>query len=383
MEEGGWIRRMFEAGIELKKRHGADKVFDLSLGNPITEPPGQLSDALVKIAKTKSLGKHRYMPNAGYTETRDAVARALTTETGLPFAVDDVVMTCGAAGGLNVILETILDPGDEVVIFAPFFGEFIFYIENHLGKPVVAPTNEAFQPDLATLEDIITSRTRAVLVNSPNNPSGVLYPESTIIELGNLIRHKEEEYETEIFLISDEPYRRIIFDDLSYPHIYTHHNASIAIQSHSKDLAVPGERIGYISINPSYSNKALLLDGLIFWNRSLGFVNAPAIMQQTVTTLQGLSVDVKEYQKKRDYLLTHMREIGYDIVRPQGAFYMFPKSPLEDDVAFVAALREWNVLTVPGRGFGKPGYFRIAYCVEDLVLEGAMAGFAKAAKTFT
>ena len=382
MEEGGWIRRMFEVGIELKKRYGEDKVFDLSLGNPVTEPPQQLAAELERLARSEARGRHRYMPNAGYPETRAAVAQVLQTETGIPFTAADVVMTCGAAGALNVVFETILNSGDEVMIFAPFFGEFTFYIENHQGRPVIAPTNGAFQPDLKALENLITPRTRAILINSPNNPSGALYPESIVSGLGKLIRQKEQQYGTEIFLVSDEPYRRIIFNGLTYPHIYLHHHASIAVHSHSKDLAVPGERIGYIAVNPAYSGKALLLDGLIFWNRSLGFVNAPAIMQHAVRALQGTSVDVGGYQGRRDYLYGQLTEMGYQIVKPQGAFYMFPKSPLEDDAAFVAALQQWNVLTVPGRGFGTPGYFRISYCVEDRVLEGAMEGFARAAEKF-
>lgn len=382
MEEGGWIRRMFEIGIELKQQYGEDKVFDLSLGNPVMEPPRELVAELRKVAQSNAPGMHRYMPNAGYAETRAAVAQGLQKETGIPFTANEIVMTCGAAGALNVIFEAILNPGDEVIIFAPFFGEFTFYIENHQGRPVVAPTNESFQPDLAALEGLITPRTRAVLINSPNNPSGALYPESIIRDLGNLIARKEQQYGTEIFLLSDEPYRRIIFDGLTYPHIFPHHHASVVVHSHSKDLAVPGERIGYIAVNPAYSGKAQLLDGVIFWNRSLGFVNGPAVMQHAIRALQGVSVDAGEYQRKRDYLYGRLTEMGYQVVKPQGAFYMFPKSPIEDDVAFVAVLQKWKVLTVPGRGFGTPGYFRISYCVEDRVLEGAIQGFAKVAEEY-
>ena len=209
-----------------------------------------------------------------------------------------------------------------------------------------------------------------------------MYPESIVKGLGEVIAQKEREYGTEIFLLSDEPYRRILFDGLTYPHIFSHHHASVAVHSHSKDLAVPGERIGYIAVNPGYSGKAQLLDGIIFWNRSLGFVNGPAIMQHAIRELQGVSVDAAEYQRKRDYLYGELTGMGYQVVKPQGAFYMFPKSPLEDDVAFVAALQEKRVLTVPGRGFGSPGFFRISYCVEDRVLEGAVEGFAECAKEF-
>ena len=382
MQEGGWIRRMFEVGTELTQKHGAENVFDLSLGNPVMEPPKELVAEMRRIAGSDTPGLHRYMPNAGYVETRAAVAQSLSEETGFPFTANEIVMTCGAAGALNVIFESILNPGDEVVIFAPYFGEFTFYIENHQGRPVVAPTDDAFIPDLATLEELITSRTRAVLINSPNNPSGALYPEGVVRQLGELLGRKEREFGTEIFLLSDEPYRRILFDGLTYPHIFAHHHASVAVHSHSKDLAVPGERIGYIAVNPEYEGKGQLLNGIIFWNRSLGFVNGPAVMQHAIRGLQGVSVDAAEYQRKRDYLYRELSGMGYRVVKPQGAFYLFPKSPIEDDVAFVDALQQKRVLTVPGVGFGSPGHFRLSYCVEDRVLEGAMEGFAECAREF-
>ena len=382
MQEGGWIRRMFEVGTVLMQKHGAENVFDLSLGNPVMEPPKELVAEMRRIASSDTPGLHRYMPNAGYVETRAAVAQSLSEETGFPFTANEIVMTCGAAGALNVIFESILNPGDEVVIFAPYFGEFTFYIENHQGRPVVAPTDDAFIPDLTSLEGLITPKTRAVLINSPNNPSGALYPEGVVRQLGELLGRKEREFGSEIFLLSDEPYRRILFDGLTYPHIFTHHHASVAVHSHSKDLAVPGERIGYIAVNPEYEGKGQLLNGIIFWNRSLGFVNGPAVMQHAIRGLQGVSVDAAEYQRKRDYLYRELSGMGYRVVKPQGAFYMFPKSPIEDDVAFVDALQQKRVLTVPGVGFGSPGNFRLSYCVEDRVLEGALEGFAGCAKEF-
>ena len=382
MQEGGWIRRMFEVGTVLMQKHGAENVFDLSLGNPVMEPPKELVAEMRRIASSDTPGLHRYMPNAGYVETRAAVALSLSEETGFPFTANEIVMTCGAAGALNVIFESILNPGDEVVIFAPYFGEFTFYIENHQGRPVVAPTDDAFIPDLTSLEGLITPKTRAVLINSPNNPSGALYPEGVVRQLGELLGRKEREFGSEIFLLSDEPYRRILFDGLTYPHIFTHHHASVAVHSHSKDLAVPGERIGYIAVNPEYEGKGQLLNGIIFWNRSLGFVNGPAVMQHAIRGLQGVSVDAAEYQRKRDYLYRELSGMGYRVVKPQGAFYMFPKSPIEDDVAFVDALQQKRVLTVPGVGFGSPGNFRLSYCVEDRVLEGALEGFAGCAKEF-
>lgn len=382
IEEGGWIRRMFETGIALKKKYGEDKVFDLSLGNPVLEPPEAFKRELKRIANNNTKGTHRYMPNAGYPETREAIAASLRKETGLPFAMEDVVMTCGAAGAINVIIKTILEPGDEVIIFAPHFVEYRYYVDNHGGASVVAPTDKNFLPDLTTLEKLLSPRTRAVLVNSPNNPTGVLYPSSLLTALGELLSRAQSKHGHEIFLISDEPYRRILFDGLIYPHIYRFHEASIVAYSHSKDLGLPGERIGYIAVNPAFPKKRELVDGLVFCNRILGYVNAPALMQRLVRHIQDASVDVADYQRKRDYLYTHLTDMGYKMVKPQGAFYMFPRSPIEDDVAFVQELQKHNVLVVPGRGFGTSGYFRIAYCVEDWVLKGAMEGFAKAAAKY-
>ena len=382
VEEGGWIRRMFEAGIALKQQYGDDKVFDLSLGNPVVEPPPQFHQELRRLAENPIKGMHRYMPNAGYPETREAVAAGLRTETGIPFTLGDIVMTCGAAAALNVVLKTILNPGEEVVFFAPYFVEYGYYVDNHGGIPVIAPTDEGFQPDLTGLEELITPRTRAVLINSPNNPSGAVYAAERIKEMGDLLRRKGSEYGTEIFLISDEPYRRIIYDGLTYPQVFPHYATTIVVNSHAKDLALPGERIGYIAVNPAYEGKDGLVDGFIFCNRILGYVNAPALMQHVVRALQGISVDVRDYQRKRDYLYGELTGMGYSLFKPQGAFYMFPRAPLDDDVAFVDELQRWNVLTVPGRGFGSPGYFRISYCLENRVLEGAMDGFDRAAKQF-
>ena len=378
LEQGSWIRRMFEEGIELKQKFGEDNVFDLSLGNPILEPPDEFFAELRRIVEDPSPGMHRYMPNAGYPETRAAVAAQLAEETGLGFTADELVMTCGAGGALNVALKTLLDPGDEVVIFAPYFVEYFFYADNHGGACKVVPPDENFLPDMGALDEAIGERTRAVLINSPNNPTGALYTEETLAGISEAIRKKEREFGAEIFLISDEPYRRLLFDGLEYPHIFHHHVRSIVATSHSKDLALPGERIGYIAIHPDYEDGVELMDGLVFCNRTLGFVNAPALMQHIVAKLQSVTVDIGEYQSKRDFLYDELTGIGYDVVKPRGAFYMFPKSPIEDDVEFVAELQKRNVLAVPGRGFGMPGYFRISFCVTDETLSGAVPGFREA-----
>ena len=378
VEQGGWIRRMFEAGIALKAQYGDTNVFDLSLGNPVVEPPPEFHRELRRLAENPVKGMHRYMPNNGYVETRQAVADDLKAETGVAFSAGDIVMTCGAAAALNVVLKTILNPGQEVILLSPYFVEYGYYVDNHNGVAVVVPTDEDFQPDLSAIEAAITPRTRALILNSPNNPSGVIYSAECLQDLGDLLDRKQREHGTEIFIISDEPYRRIIYDDLTYPQVFPHYEQTIVVNSHAKDLALPGERIGYVAVNPQYAGREELTDGLTFCNRILGFVNAPALMQHVVRGLQGVSVDVSDYQRKRDFLYTQLTEMGYSVTKPQGAFYLFPKSPVEDDTEFVNALQERLVLAVPGRGFGTPGYFRISYCLDDWVLEGAMDGMAKA-----
>ncbi len=382
MEQGGWIRRMFEAGIALKARYGEEKVFDLSLGNPVIEPPEQFNAELRRLAQNPVKGMHRYMPNAGYPETRSAVAHTLATETGLPFSGGDIVMSCGAAGAINVVLRATLNPGDEIIILSPFFVEYVYYVDNHNGAPVIVPTSEDFQLDLSAIEAAITTRTRGLILNSPNNPSGVVYSADQVRELAALLNRKQAELGVEIYIISDEPYRRLIYDGLTYPQVFSGYERTIVVNSHAKDLGLPGERIGYIAVHPAYPNKEELVDGMIFCTRTLGFVNAPALMQRLICSLQGVSVDVAEYQRKRDLLYSQLTAMGYSVVKPQGAFYLFPRSPLPDDAAFAEALQEWNVLVVPGRGFGTPGHFRISYCVEDRALEGALEGFAQAAARF-
>jgi len=382
MKEGSWIRRMFEEGTSLKKRYGVENVFDLSIGNPVIEPPSEFNQELKKLMRKPVPGMHRYMENAGYADTRAAVAVQLSHETGIKFCGNDIVMTCGAAGGLNVVLKTILNPGDEVIVFAPYFMEFGNYIDNHGGVIMVLPTNKQFIPKLDALEDAITVKTKAVIINSPNNPTGVVYSQDFVRQLGELLRRKGAQCGTQIFLISDETYRKIIYDGLPYPPVFHHYRHSIVVASHSKDLALPGERIGYIAIHPDCSQREELVSGFVFCNRILGFVNAPALMQHVVKNLQHVTVSVADYQKKRDFLYGNLVKMGYAVVKPQGAFYMFPKSPLENEVAFVDELRQRNVLVVPGRGFGTPGYFRISYCVDDKTLKGSLTGFKKAAKKF-
>ena len=382
MVEGGWIRKMFEEGIALKKKFGERNVFDLTLGNPVFEPPQEFKQELRKWIENPAPGMHRYMPNAGYPETREAVAAHLAAETGLPFTQNEIVMTCGAAGGINVVLKTILEAGDEVVIFSPYFVEYIYYIDNHGGVPRIIATDDRFVPELGSLEENITPKTRAVLLNSPNNPTGAVYSHDVLKQIGELVGKKQAEFGRAIYLVSDDIYRKLVYDGVNCPEVFQYHPATIVTTSHSKDLALPGERIGYIAVNPQYDARDELVGGLIFCNRVLGFVNAPALMQHVVRSLQDASVDVAEYERKRNLMYSNLVDMGYSTVKPEGAFYIFPRSPIEDDVEFVAALQKHNVLVVPGKGFGAPGYFRISYCVDDWVIEGSLPGFSAVAKEY-
>ena len=383
MEGSSWIRRMFELGIQLRQERGAENVFDLSLGNPIAEPPPQFFDELRNYAAADTSGVHRYMPNSGYVETRQAVADALSDETGLAYGAEHIVMTVGAAAALNVVVHSLCDRDDEVVILTPFFAEYLFYATNHEARPVVVGCDGDFTPDLEELERKLSARTKLVIVNSPNNPSGAMYPSSVIEALADLLRAKSAEFGTEIFLVSDEPYRKILFDEHSYPFPQLAYERTITVTSHAKDLALPGDRIGYIAVHPEFDDGGLLMDALIFCNRVLGFVNAPAIMQHLVRNLQTVTIDTTDYQRKRDYLYDVLTAAGYDVRKPEGAFYMFPKSPVADEMELVAALQRQGVLVVPGRGFGMEGYFRISYCVEQRELEGAAPGFAAAMSELT
>ena len=375
MEKSSWIRKMFEEGIWLKKQFGEENVFDLSLGNPVIEPPDQVQAALVKAAKDISPGLHRYMPNAGLQDVREAIAKTLSNECQLSLSANDLVMVCGAAGGLNITLKTLLDSGDEVLIFAPYFVEYLFYADNHEGKAVAVKTHDDFKLDMDALKDALSEKTKAVIVNSPNNPTGVVYSREELKQLAEVLKAHSEKTGKAVYLISDDPYKKITFDGVEAVNILELYENSIYITSHSKDIALPGERIGFVAVHPKCEDAGNLMAGLIFSNRVLGFVNAPALIQRVVKNVQGVTVDVEQYKKKRDFLYGELTRIGYDVVKPQGAFYFFPKSPIDDEVEFVKKLAEKKVLVVPGRGFGCPGYFRISYCLPDSVIEGSIAGF--------
>ena len=383
MERASWIRKMFEQGLELKNKLGADKVFDFSLGNPNLEPPDEVRKAILGVISDERPGKHAYMPNAGLRETRQAVANSLSKDHGMKLTWEQVIMTCGAGGGLNVALKTILDPGDEVLVLSPYFVEYLFYIDNHNGIGQLIKTNEDFTLDIGAIEAGVTPRTKAIIINSPNNPSGRIYDEPSLKSLGKLFENVKKRSGQTIYLLSDEPYSKLVYDGARVPSVFQAHPYSMVITSYSKDLSLPGERIGYVAVNPRMENWKQVVDGLTFCNRILGFVNAPALMQHIISKLQGIQVDVSEYQRKRDNLCRGLAEAGYSFIKPEGAFYLFPKSPIPDDVLFVNALLQENILAVPGMGFGTPGYFRLAYCVEDRVIQGSMEGFRRSIKKVT
>jgi aspartate aminotransferase len=383
MVVGSWIRRMFEEGIAMKKQFGAENVYDLSLGNPIMEPPPEFRRELKRLANKPYKGMHGYMENAGYPETRAAVAAQLSKETGLKLTEKDVIMAVGAAGAINVALKTILNPDDEVIVFTPWFVDYFNYVQNHDGIVKPIPTDEHFMPRLDVLEASIGPRTRAVLIDSPNNPTGVVYSAGTMRRMGEILRKKEAEYGTEIFIVSDEPYKKIIYDGLIYPSPLNFHRHSIIATSHSKDLSIPGERIGYIALHPESSHHDDMIMGFVFCTRVLGFINAPAFMQNVVRHLQDVTIPVSEYQRHRDFIYDNLNRMGYQVNKPQGAFYIFPKCPIPDDIAFVHELQhEHHVLTVPGVAFGTPGYFRLVYCVDDRTLEASMPGLEALAKKY-
>jgi len=322
------------------------------------------------------------MPNIGYPHVRKSVADYLSQEQGAAVTADEVIMTCGAAGALNVILKTILDPGDEVISPAPYFVEYNTYVDNHSGALKTVMTNPDFTLDIDAIAGAITDKTKAVLINSPNNPTGQVYSEDSLRKLGKMLEEKGKALNRTIYLLSDEPYRKIVYDGIKVPSIFGCYRESIIATSYSKDISIPGERIGFIAVNPQAAYKPLLLGGMALSNRILGFVNAPALMQRAIAAVQGMSADLSAYTRKRDLLCKGLSECGYEFVKPAGAFYLFPTSPIADDVKFVQSLQEELILTVPGSGFGGPGHFRIAFCVDDETIVNALPGFKRVMQKF-
>ncbi|AOY74968.1 pyridoxal phosphate-dependent aminotransferase [Clostridium formicaceticum] len=383
LSRSSWIRAMFEEGAKLAQKYGADKVYDFSLGNPYAEPPVEVTEALKKYVLSEEKGLHRYMNNAGFPEVREKIAKSLKNQSGVTLTQQNVVMTVGAAGGLNVVLKSILNPEEEVIVFAPYFVEYSFYADNHGGKTVVVPPDvTTFEPDLRAFEDAITPKTKAVIINNPNNPTGVIYREEKLRAIAEVIERKEKEYNATIFVISDEPYGEIVYDNFKVPSILSIFKNGIIINSFSKSLGLAGERIGYIAVSSKIEKVDMLVDALTFCNRTLGFVNAPGLFQKVVGDALEAKVDVEAYKKRRDFLYDHFTRLGFECVKPQGAFYLFPKAFMEDDIAFVKRALKYNLLLVPGTGFGCPGYFRISYCVKFDMIENSIDAFAKLAAEF-
>ena len=370
-----WIRQMFEEGGRLAEIHGCDKVFDFSIGNPNLEPPNEFQAVLEELVRDSTPGMHGYMSNAGYAETRKAVAAYLAKDQGVPVDGANVVMTCGAGGALNVVFKAILDPGDEVIVPLPYFMEYDFYTGNHGGVLKPVPTRSDFDLDIDTIDTAFNAQTRAVLINSPNNPTGRVYPETSVEALGELLRRRSRELGRIIYLVSDEPYRRIVYDGIRVAPVMAAYDNTIIVSSYSKELSVAGERIGYLAANPAVPRMGELMEGLIMANRVLGFVNAPALMQRAVARLQGVAVDVAPYKRNRDALCEELTNAGFKVFKPEGAFYLFPRSPIDDDVAFCREMQQHLVLVVPGSGFGLPGHFRLAYCVAPEVVDCALPVF--------
>ena len=382
MSKSSWIRKMFEEGARLKAEHGAENVFDFSLGNPNLPPPDKFNEVLRDTVDSCGLGDHCYMPQTGYPQVCHSVAEYLTEEQEVAVSNQDVIMTCGAAGALNVMLKALLDPGDEVITPTPCFVEYMFYVDNHGGVLKMVPTHPDFTLDLDALEAAITPKTKALIINSPNNPTGQIYSEESLKALVDLLTSKGRELGRTIYLLSDEPYRKIIYDDAKVPSIFKCYADSVIGTSYSKDISIPGERIGFAAVNPAATHKDSLMAGMTLTNRILGYVNAPALMQRVVACMQGLSVDIGEYKRKRDMLCDGLADCGYEFTKPTGAFYLFPRTPIEDDVEFVKALQEELILVVPGSGFAGPGHFRIAFCCADETITNAMPGFKRAIEKF-
>jgi aspartate aminotransferase len=380
--KASWIRKMFEEGMRLKGQFGAGNVYDFSLGNPNLPPPDRFQQVLLDTVSSCGPDGHCYMPQSGFPQVCGAVADYLTREQGVTLTAGEVIMTCGAAGALNVIFKALLDPGDEVLTPAPFFPEYQFYADNHGGVFRTVPTCSDFTLDLEALAAAVTARTKVVLINSPNNPTGQVYSEASLLALGKLLRSRSRDLGRTIYLVSDEPYRKIVYDGVVVPSVFKAYEQSIVVTSYSKDLSIAGERIGFAAVHPDARYKDDIMGAMALAIRILGFVNAPALMQQVVAQLQGASVDIRAYKRKRDLLCNGLSEAGYEFDVPAGAFYLFSRSPIEDDVAFVAELQQERILTVPGSGFGGPGHIRIAYCVDDRTIVDALPGFRRVMDKF-
>ncbi len=376
------IRAMFEEGNRLAQIYGAENVFDFSLGNPNVAAPEAVKEAIIELLdENDPVVLHGYTnSNSGYADVRETVAKSLNERFGTKFEGKNIVMSVGAAGGLNVILKTLINPGDEVIAFAPYFGEYRSYTNNYDGVLVeVSPNTVDFQPKLDEFEQQITPKTKAVIVNTPNNPTGVVYSEETIKELASILEAKQKEYGTEIYLISDEPYRELVYDGVRVPYLTKYYDNTIVGYSYSKSLSLPGERIGYLVIPDEVKDSEDVLAAANVATRILGFVNAPTLQQKLVAKCINEKTDISYYNRNRETLYNGLRECGFECIKPQGAFYLFVKSPVADEKEFCAAAKKYNLLLVPGSSFACPGYVRLAYCVAYETIVNSLPKFRELA----
>lgn len=383
ISNGSWIRRMFEEGAALKARLGAESVFDFTLGNPYGDPPKEVLAEIARLGNAPTPDLHKYMPNAGFPEVRAAVAADLVRQTGLPFESRNVVMTVGAAGALNVALRALVSPGDEVVVLAPYFVEYLFYIKNAGGTPVIVETGDDFLPDAASVAAALTPRTRAIIVNTPNNPTGAVYPAAALDAMEAVLRNHESAGIAPVYVLSDEPYRKIVYGPARHDPPSARFRDALVAYSHSKDLNLPGERIGYLAVSPRATDADEIVEGCVFCNRTLGFVNAPSLLQRAVAPFQALPADLSVYRSNRDALIAILSDAGFMVVPPAGAFYLFMKTPDADELPFVDAARSENILVVPGRGFGRAGFVRMAYCVAPETVARSADAWRRLGRKFT
>lgn len=379
------IRAMFEEGKKLSEKYGEENVYDFSIGNPNVEPPKEVKEAVFDILNNESgLDVHGYMNNSGYEDVRKDIADYVNKVNDTRFTEENIVMTVGAAGGLNVILKSLINPGDEVISFCPYFGEYKNYVSNFDGKLVSSMVDlKTFQPDFEVFEKAITRKTKAVIINNPNNPTGAVYSEESIMKMAEILNKKQVEYNTSIYIISDEPYREIVYDDVKVPCILKYYKNSFIGYSYSKSLSLPGERIGYIVANTEMDDFKTIVGALNVATRILGFVNAPSLFQKVIAKTLGTEVDMTTYKTNKELLFNHLVSLGFECVKPEGTFYLFPKSLIEDDVKFCEIAKKYNILIVPGSSFGCPGYFRAAFCISTEKVKNSLQAFTKLAKEFS
>lgn len=379
IDGGSLIRAMFEDSKKMADIHGAKHVYDFSLGNPMLPPPEEVRTEMIKIlAKGDGATLHGYMNNAGYEDVRKAVAENLNRRFGTKFHENNILMTVGAAGGLNVALKALVDPGDEIIVFSPYFGEYDSYAANVNGSVVAVKCSAPdFYPDVEALKAAVTEKTKMVIINSPNNPTGVIYPDYIIANIAGVLRERERHYGHDIYLFSDEPYRELAYDGVKVPYVTRYYDNAIVGYSYSKSFSLAGERIGYLVIPDSLNGWKTIMSAATVANRILGFVNAPSLMQRVIGACVNTKVDISYYEKNRELLYNGLTELGYECVKPQGAFYLFVKSLIDDDIEFARVAKDYRLVIVPGTAFGYPGYIRLAYCTTPEVIEKALPQFKK------